>query len=495
MPATSNSTAITALILSAIRCSYLGRPRGNRTPNLRFWRPTLCQLSYWPVSLSRLHSMLFDHFCDDACTDSLAALANGKAQALLHRDRGDQRHHHLHVVPGHHHLGARRQLAAPGHIGRPEVKLRPVPREERRMPPALFLREHVHLALELRVRGDARRLGEHLPAFHLLALGAPQEHPYFVPGLPLVHELPEHLHPGAHRLQGRLQPHDLQFLAHLHDPALHAPGHHRASSRDREHIFDRHQERPVDRTLRQRNVAVQGFGQLVDRLHPHVGVFPLQRLQRRADHDRGLVSGKLVLREQLAHLDFNELQELLVVHHVGLVHVHHDVRNPHLPRQQNVFARLRHRPIGRRHHQNRPVHLRRARDHVLDVVRVPRAVHVRVVPLLGHVLHVRRVDRDPARFFLRRRVDLVVVLRLPTVLLRQHVRHRRRQRRLTVVHVPDRPHIHVRLRALKFALGHDYLPLPFTLVLWCRWCGLNARPLPYQGSALPLSYNGGVRFR
>ena len=25
------------------------RPGGNRTPNLRFWRPSLCQLSYWPV--------------------------------------------------------------------------------------------------------------------------------------------------------------------------------------------------------------------------------------------------------------------------------------------------------------------------------------------------------------------------------------------------------------------------------------------------------------
>ena len=27
--------------------------------------------------------------------------------------------------------------------------------------------------------------------------------------------------------------------------------------------------------------------------------------------------------------------------------------------------------------------------------------------------------------------------------------------------------------------------------LWCPWRGLNARPLPYQGSALPLSYMGG----
>src|SRR3989442_3168566 len=33
-----------------------------------------------------------------------------------------------------------------------------------------------------------------------------------------------------------------------------------------------------------------------------------------------------------------------------------------------------------------------------------------------------------------------------------------------------------------------------TLFHRCRWCGLNARPLPYQGSALPLSYNGEVRF-
>ena len=28
-----------------------GRPGGNRTPNLRFWRPPLCQLSYWPSSV------------------------------------------------------------------------------------------------------------------------------------------------------------------------------------------------------------------------------------------------------------------------------------------------------------------------------------------------------------------------------------------------------------------------------------------------------------
>jgi hypothetical protein len=28
-----------------------GRPRGSRTPNPRFWRPILYQLSYWPIQL------------------------------------------------------------------------------------------------------------------------------------------------------------------------------------------------------------------------------------------------------------------------------------------------------------------------------------------------------------------------------------------------------------------------------------------------------------
>ena len=28
----------------------VGRPGGNRTPNPRFWRPVLCQLSYWPTA-------------------------------------------------------------------------------------------------------------------------------------------------------------------------------------------------------------------------------------------------------------------------------------------------------------------------------------------------------------------------------------------------------------------------------------------------------------
>ena len=114
--------------------------------------------------------------------------------------------------------------------------------------------------------------------------------------------------------------------------------------------------------------------------------------------------------EQLAHLHLDQVEQLLVAlaDHVALVQVHDDRRHADLAGQQDVLARLRHRAVRRRHHQDRAVHLRRARDHVLDVVRVARAVDVRVVPLVRLVLDVRRRDRDAALVLFRRLVDLVV---------------------------------------------------------------------------------------
>src|SRR5205823_5103052 len=84
-------------------------------------------------------------------------------------------------IPRHHHLGALGQLHRPGHIGGAEVKLRPVVVKERRMSAALLFTEHVHLALELRMRGDRAGLGQHLAALHFLAFGPAQQYPDVVP--------------------------------------------------------------------------------------------------------------------------------------------------------------------------------------------------------------------------------------------------------------------------------------------------------------------------
>src|SRR5213594_3759558 len=155
---------------------------------------------------------------DDAGAHRAAALADREAQLLLHRDRRDQLDRHLRVVPRHHHLHPPRQLHRPRHVRRPQVELRPVPLEKRRVPPPLLLRQHVHLALELRVRRDRLRLRQHHPPLHLVLLHAAQQQPHVVPRLPLIEQLAEHLHPRHHRLLVRPEPHHLHFLPHLHLP-------------------------------------------------------------------------------------------------------------------------------------------------------------------------------------------------------------------------------------------------------------------------------------
>ncbi len=97
----------------------------------------------------------------------------------------------------------------------------------------------------------------------------------------------------------------------------------------------------------------------------------------------------------------------VVFDRVALVQKHHDAGHAHLAGQQHVLLGLRHRSVGRRNHQNRAVHLRRAGDHVLDVVGVTGAVHVRIVTVRRLVLHVRRRNRDAALPLFRRVVDRV----------------------------------------------------------------------------------------
>ena len=142
-----------------------------------------------------------------------------------------------------------------------------------------------------------------------------------------------------------------------------------------------------------------------------IGVAPLgiavHRRQRCDPDDREVVARKLILAEQLAHLELDELQNLLVVDHVALVQRDHDRRYADLTRQQHVFASLRHRTVGGSDHQDRAVHLSRTGDHVLDVVSVTWAVHMRVVALLGLVLDVCDGDRDTALALFGRLVDLL----------------------------------------------------------------------------------------
>ena len=119
-----------------------------------------------------------------------------------------------------------------------------------------------------------------------------------------------------------------------------------------------------------------------------------------------------------------------------------------------MLAGLGHGPVGGGDHEDGAVHLGRAGDHVLDVVRVARAVDVGVVARAGLVLDVGDGDGDAPLALLGSVVDGVEGAVLGTALERQVLGDGRGQRRLAVVDVPDGAHVDVGLGALELLLGH-----------------------------------------
>src|SRR5882672_8586193 len=236
--------------------------------------------------------MLLDNLRDGACADCVATFADREPQPLLQRHRCDQTDFRRHVIPRHHHFYSRRQLHISRYVRRPKVKLRTVPREERRVSPPFFLRQYVRFRLEFRVWRDRRRLAQHLPPLHFFLLRAPQQQPHVVSRQPFVQQLPEHLDARHHSLHRRSESYNLHFFSHLHLAPLHTARHHRPASRNRKNILDRHRERLVHFPHRLRYVLVHRFHQLLDRLLPLR--FPVQRPQRRSPHHRDRVPRKLV---------------------------------------------------------------------------------------------------------------------------------------------------------------------------------------------------------
>ena len=279
---------------------------------------------------------------------------------------------------------------------------------------------------------------------------------HVVAGLALVEQLLEHLDAGHDDLARVLDADELDLLADLDDAALDAPGGDGAAALDPEDVLDGHQEGLVDRPLRGRDVGVDRIHQLLDGHVGRIGCVGrcLERLERRAADDRHVVAREVVLAQQLAHLELDQLEQLGVIDHVDLVQEDDDVGHLDLAREQDVLARLGHRAVGRGDDQDGAVHLRGAGDHVLDVVGVARAVDVRVVARVGLVLDVGDGDGDAPLALLGSVVDRVEGAVFGLALQRQVLGDGRGQRCLAVVDVTDRADIDVRLVALELLLGH-----------------------------------------
>src|SRR4029077_17871281 len=130
-------------------------------------------------------------------------------------------------------------------------------------------------------------LGANLAALDVFALHAAEQEADVIARLSLIEQLAEHLDAGDDLLLRRTDADDLDFLTDLDDPALDTAGDDRAAARDREDVFDRHEEGLVDDALRKRDVAVDRVHQLDDLLAPlAVGVAALESLERRNADDR-----------------------------------------------------------------------------------------------------------------------------------------------------------------------------------------------------------------
>ena len=294
------------------------------------------------------------------------------------------------------------------------------------MSAALFLGQNINLGLKLGVWRDRARLRQYLTALHFLALGATKQHANVVSRLTLVKQLPEHLNACTYGLLGVLETHNLDLIANLDDATVDTTGYHRAASRDREHVLDRHQEVTVNKALGLGDIAVHLLCQLVDRGNADIRLIALKGLQCRSGNNRRVIARELISREQIPDLELHKLQQLIIINLVCLVQVNHDVGYANLACQQDVLTRLGHRAIGSTHHQDGSVHLCCTRDHVLHIVSVARAVNVGVVTVVSLILHVGGGNSDATLSFFRRIIDLVIVLNLTAMLRRHNLGQRRR---------------------------------------------------------------------
>src|SRR5262249_17237196 len=185
--------------------------------------------------------------------DGYVAFADGEPNSLPDGNRRDQLDLDRDVVPRHNHFHAIRQLHSTGDISGTEIKLWPVIGEERSVTSAFLLAQDVNFRLKFLVRRNRAGLCDNLSALDFLLLQAAQKHAHVVAGAGLVEQLAEHLNIGRHGLRRSANADELDFLHFLENASLDTTGRDGAAAFNVEHVFDRHQERLIDRPIRHWN--------------------------------------------------------------------------------------------------------------------------------------------------------------------------------------------------------------------------------------------------
>src|SRR5450759_731158 len=407
---------------------------------------------------------LLQNLGDDASANRVTTLADGEAEAFLHGNVCHEGNGHHDVVARHGHFLTLREGDGTGHGGGTEVELGFVAGEEGLVTATFCLGQDIDLCLELRVRGNGTGLADDLPTAHFVVLDATEQQTNVIACLTVVEQLVEHLDAGDNGLAGLFrEADDFDVVRHLDDPTLNTTCRNSAAAGDREDILDSKQERLVGRTDGGRDVAVDGVHKLPDLVGPLVLAtstitFVLHGLEGGTTDDWGCLTIEVVLRQEVTNFHLDKVDEFGIVNLVYLVEEDDDPRNVDLVSEQEVFASLRHGAFGCGDNKDSTIHLGGTSDHVLDVIRVARAIDVRIMTLLGFILSMVGVDRDAAGFLFRSVIDLVVPLDRRMTQGREALGDGSSQCRLAMVNVTDGSDVDVRLVTLKFLFRHYNLP-------------------------------------
>ncbi|CAB4791481.1 unannotated protein [freshwater metagenome] len=297
----------------------------------------------------------------------------------------DEFNSHLGVITRNTHFRARWKRDLTSHISRTEIELRTVVREERLMTTAFFLGQNIGLSLELGMRSNGTRLRENLTTLNFFLLRSTKKRTNVVSSTTLIKELAEHFNTSTRRLLRRLNTNDFDFITSVHNALFHTTSHNRATTSDREHIFNRHKERLVSVTLRLRNELINSSHQLKN-LSSRCRI-TLKGLQSRNLDNRNIVTRELIFIKKLTNLKLHKIKKFLIIDHVDLIQSNNQRRHTNLTSKQHMLTSLRHRTISSRHNQNRAVNLSSTSDHVLDVISMSRHINMRVMTIRSLILN------------------------------------------------------------------------------------------------------------
>lgn len=134
--------------------------------------------------------------------------------------------------------------------------------------------------------------------------------------------------------------HNFDVSVLLQDTTLDTTRSDSTTSRDRENFLDGHQEGLVEVSLGGRNPGVHCVEKLVNLLLANLWVTALQRTESRAEDDWRLFTLESIFVEQLAHLQLDQFQHLLVLDNVDLVNEDDDFLDTDLTSEEQVLTGL-----------------------------------------------------------------------------------------------------------------------------------------------------------